>query len=152
MTEEVMAEEVMRPLSGFGNEELLNEWALLAANVKQELEEMGRIEMVLHRRMVTNESRTIAHTHVDCEMGPPTPIVDRLMSLREVVGEAEFNKAFTSAHERTRTDQVPDKFNMTVVNGWMKQGNHIREVIAYGTDPETARLSLKLKKDKPHDK
>jgi hypothetical protein len=66
------------------------------------------------------------------------------MGLKEVVGETEFKRAFTPAHiEET---EIPDKISLTVVNGWAKQGDHVREMIAYGTDNLSARLTLKLKK------
>lgn len=147
-----MTEEVMRAHASFGNEELLDEWALLRTKCNELHEGMKEIEFVLDHRMKTNRARTIPHGNVACEMGPPTPIIDRLIGLREVVGPEEFKRAFTPAHTEEKTVEVDDKINMTVVNGWAKQGDHIREIIDHGTDHETAKLVIRLKKRDPLDK
>ena len=146
-----MTEQVMRPHADFGNEELLDEWALLRTRYNELYEEMQKIEFVLDHRMKGNRARTIPHGNVACDMGPPTPIIDRLISLREVVGPEQFFRAFTPAHTEEKTVEVDDKINMTVVNAWAKQGDHIREIIDHGTDHETATLSLKLKQERYDD-
>ena len=127
------------------NEQLLNTWALYRATYDQIAAGLNEIKAILDHRMKGNNSKVIPHNRVSVEMGPPTAIIDRLMGLKEVVGETEFNRAFTPAHiEET---EIPDKISLTVVNGWAKQGDHVREMIAYGTDNLSARLTLKLKKE-----
>ena len=126
------------------NEQLLDIWAVYRVEYNQIVEEMNDIKAILDHRMKGNNSKVIPHDRVSVEMGPPTAIIDRLMGLKEVVGETEFNRAFTPAHiEET---EIADKISLTVVNGWAKQGDHVREMIAYGTDNLSARLTLKLKK------
>jgi hypothetical protein len=134
------------------NEELLDHWAVFRTQYNWLYKEMEEIKIILDKRMKANRARKIPHSYVDVDMGAPTAIVDRLIGLKEVVGEEEFNKAFTPAHVEKKEVDVPDKISLTVVNGWAKQGDHIREIIEFGTDHETASLILKLKKDKPHDK
>ena len=129
----------------FSNDELLDWWFNKRIEYNKLYKEMDIIKYVLDQRMKANRARSITHQLVSAEMGAPTAIVDRLISLREVVGVEEFNRAFTPAHIETKAVDVPDKFNMTVVNGWAKQGNHIREIIDHGTDHESATLTLKLK-------
>jgi hypothetical protein len=146
-----MTEPVMRPHADFSNEELLDEWALLRTRYNELYKEMGIIKMVLSQRMKANRARKIPHPYVVVEMGPPTAIVDRLIGLREVVGQKEFSRAFTPAHTEEKTVEVGDKINLTVVNGWATQGDHIREIIDHGTDHETATLSLKLKQERYDD-
>jgi hypothetical protein len=127
------------------NEQLLNIWAQHRATYDQIAAGLNEIKAILDHRMKGNNSKVIPHNRVSVEMGPPTAIIDRLMGLKEVVGETEFNRAFTPAHiEET---EIPDKISLTVVNGWAKQGDHVREMIAYGTDNLSARLTLKLKKE-----
>ena len=128
------------------NDELLDWWFNNRIEYNKLYIEMDKIKIVLDQRMKKNRARNIPHQLVSVEMGPPTPIVDRLIGLREVVGEEEFNRAYTPAHVETKVVDVPDKINLTVVNGWAKQGDHIREIIDYGTDHEAASLTLKLKK------
>ena len=147
-----MTEQVMRPHTDFSNEELLDEWVLLRTQYNELYKEMDIIKYVLDQRMKANRARSITHQLVSAEMGAPTAIVDRLISLREVVGAEEFKRAFTPAHIETKEVDVPDKINMTVVNGWAKQGDHIRDIIDHGTDHESAILTLKLKKQDPLDK
>jgi len=128
----------------FDNEQLLDVWAVYRVEYDHALTEMNVIKAILDHRMKGNNSKVIPHDRVSVEMGPPTAIIDRLMGLKEVVGETEFKRAFTPAHiEET---EIPDKISLTVVNGWAKQGDHVREMIAYGTDNLSARLTLKLKK------
>jgi len=129
----------------WSNDELLDWWFNSRIEYNKLYIEMDKIKHVLDQRMKANRARSIPHQLVSVEMGPPTAIVDRLIGLREVVGEDEFNRAFTPAHVETKEVDVPDKINMTVVNGWAKQGNHIREIIDHGTDHESATLTLKLK-------
>jgi len=129
----------------WSNDELLDWWFNNRIEYNKLYKEMDKIKHVLDQRMKANRARSIPHQLVSVEMGPPTAIVDRLIGLREVVGEDEFNRAFTPAHVETKEVDVPDKINMTVVNGWAKQGNHIREIIDHGTDHESATLTLKLK-------
>tara|TARA_R100000306_G_C4304712_1_gene107008 strand:+ start:186 stop:626 length:441 start_codon:yes stop_codon:yes gene_type:complete len=129
----------------WSNEELLDWWFNSRIEYNKLYIEMDKIKYVLDQRMKANHARSIPHQLVSAEMGAPTAIVDRLISLREVVGPEEFNRAFTPAHIETKEIDVPDKINMTVVNGWAKQGNHIREIIDHGTDHESATLTLKLK-------
>ena len=129
----------------WSNDELLNQWFNNRIEYNKLYKEMDKIKYVLDQRMKANRARSIPHQLVSAEMGAPTAIVDRLISLREVVGAEEFNRAFTPAHIETKSVDVPDKINMTVVNGWAKQGNHIREIIDHGTDHESATLTLKLK-------
>jgi len=128
----------------FDNEQLLDIWAVYRVEYDHALTEMNVIKAILDHRMKGNNSKVIPHDRVSVEMGPPTAIIDRLMGLKEVVGETEFKRAFTPAHiEET---EIPDKISLTVVNGWAKRGDHVREMIAYGTDNLSARLTLKLKK------
>ena len=127
------------------NDDLLNTWFNNRILYNKLFREMDKIKHVLDQRMKANRARKYPHQLVSVEMGPPTAIVDRLMSLKEIVGEDEFNRAFTPAHVEKKEVDVPDKINLTVVNGWASQGDHIREIIEYGTDHETATLTLKLK-------
>ena len=136
----------------FSNDELLDWWFNNRIEYNKLYKEMDKIKYVLDQRMKANRARSITHQLVSAEMGAPTAIVDRLISLREVVGAEEFKRAFTPAHTETREVDVPDKINMTVVNGWAKQGDHIRDIIDHGTDHESAILTLKLKKQDPLDK
>ena len=144
-----MTEQVMGFHADSSNEQLLDEWALLRIQSNELHKVMDKIEFVLDQRMKANRARTIPHGGVACEMGPPTPIIDRLIGLKEVIGSEQFYRAFTPAHTVEKTVEVDDKINMTVVNGWAKQGDHIREIIDYGTDHETAKLVIKLKKPDP---
>ena len=135
----------------FSNEELLDHWAVFRTQYNTLYREMEEIKIILDKRMKANRARKIPHSYVDVDMGAPTAIVDRLIGLKEVVGEEEFNKAFTPAHVEKKEVDVPDKISLTVVNGWAKHGDHVRDIIDYGTDHQTAKLVLKLKKDKSYE-
>lgn len=140
-----MAENQDLNYNDMSNEELLDKWFWSRISYNKLYKDMDRIKHVLDQRMKANRARKIPHAFVSVEMGPPTAIVDRLMSLKEIVGEEEFNRAFTPAHVEKKEVDVPDKINLTVVNGWASQGDHIREIIEYGTDHETATLTLKVR-------
>ena len=79
----------------FDNEQLLDIWAVYRVEYDHALTEMNVIKAILDHRMKGNNSKVIPHDRVSVEMGPPTAIIDRLMGLKEVVGETEFKRAFT---------------------------------------------------------
>ena len=142
----MVAEPKPKPPQTLSNEELLDQYAGLSRSMSHLVAAMGQIEMVLHRRMVDNKTRTIDHDEVTCQMGTATTYPDMLMSLRETVGEERWTKGFTPAHQETKVVDVPDKFDMRVVNGWKSLGNHVTDVIDHATDPYSAKLTLRLKK------
>ena len=142
----MVAEPKPKPDQTLSNEELLDQYAGLRRSISHLVAAMGQIEMVLHQRMVGNSTKTIDHDEVTCQMGTATTYPDMLMSLRETVGEERWTKGFTPAHQETKVVDVPDKFDMRVVNGWKSLGNHVTDVIDHATDPYTARLTLRLKK------
>ena len=142
----MVAEPKPKPPQTLSNEELLDQYAGLSRSMSHLVAAMGQIEMVLHQRMVGNSTKTIDHDEVTCQMGTATTYPDMLMSLRETVGEERWTKGFTPAHQETKVVDVPDKFDMRVVNGWKSLGNHVADVIDHATDPYTARLTLRLKK------
>ena len=135
-----------KPPQTLSNEELLDQYAGLSRSMSHLVAAMGQIEMVLHQRMVGNSTKTIDHDEVTCQMGTATTYPDMLMSLRETVGEERWTKGFTPAHQETKIVDVPDKFDMRVVNGWKSLGNHVTDVIDHATDPYSAKLTLRLKK------
>ena len=128
------------------NEDLLDKFVHFGKAQKELADEMGHIEAILHKRMVDNKTKTIDHDEVTCQMGTATTYPDMLMSLRETVGEERWTKGFTPAHQETKVVDVPDKFDMRVVNGWKSLGNHVTDVIDHATDPYSAKLTLRLKK------
>ena len=136
--------ELIKTLSKFGNSELLDLFAEFAAKQEEWANKMKYVEYLLHQRMVAINTKTIAHDRVSCQMGTPTTQPDMLMSLRETVGEERWNKGFTPAH--TKEVEVPDRFDMRVVNGWKALGDHVTDVIEHATDPHSAKLTLKLKR------
>jgi len=142
----MVVEPKSKPDQTLSNEELLDQYAGLSRSMSHLVAAMGQIEMVLHRRMVDNKTRTIDHDEVTCQMGTAIAFSEYLMGLKEVVGEDRWNKGFTPAHQETKVVDVPDKFDMRVVNGWKSLGNHVADVIDHATDPYTARLTLRLKK------
>ena len=142
----MVVEPKSKPDQTLSNEELLDQYAGLSRSMSHLVAAMGQIEMVLHRRMVDNKTRTIDHDEVTCHMGTAIAFSEYLMDLKEVVSEDRWNKGFTPAHQETKVVDVPDKFDMRVVNGWKSLGNHVADVIDHATDPYTARLTLRLKK------
>jgi len=142
----MVAEPKPKPPQTLSNEELLDQYAGLSRSMSHLVAAMGQIEMVLHQRMVGNSTKTIDHDEVTCQMGTATTYPDMLMSLRETVGEERWTKGFTPAHQETKVVDVPDKFDMRVVNGWKSLGNHVTDVIDHATDPYSAKLTLRLKK------
>jgi hypothetical protein len=138
--------ELIETLSKFGNSELLDLFAEFAAKQEEWTTKMNYVEYLLHQRMIANKTKTIDHHKVSCQMGTPTTYPDMLMALRETVGEERWNKGFTPAHKETKEVDVPDKFDMRVVNGWKALGDHVTGVIEHATDPHSAKLTLKLKK------
>ena len=140
--------ELIETLSKFGNSELLDLFAEFAAKQEEWTTKMNYVEYLLHQRMIANKTKTIDHHKVSCQMGTPTTYPDMLMALRETVGEERWNKGFTPAHKETKEVDVPDKFDMRVVNGWKALGDHVTGVIAHATDPHSAKLTLKLKNRK----
>jgi len=142
----MVAEPKPKPPQTLSNEELLDQYAGLSRSMSHLVAAMGQIEMVLHRRMVDNKTRTIDHDEVTCQMGTAIAFSEYLMGLKEVVGEDRWTKGFTPAHQETKVVDVPDKFDMRVANGWKSLGNHVADVIDHATDPYTARLTLRLKK------
>ena len=142
----MVAEPKPKPPQTLSNEELLDQYAGLSRSMSHLVAAMGQIEMVLHQRMVGNSTKTIDHDEVTCQMGTATTYPDMLMSLRETVGEERWTKGFTPAHQETKVVDVPDKFDMRVVNGWKSLGNHVADVIDHATDPYSAKLTLRLKK------
>ena len=142
----MVVEPKSKPDQTLSNEELLDQYAGLSRSMSHLVAAMGQIEMVLHQRMVGNSTKTIDHDEVTCQMGTATTYPDMLMSLRETVGEERWTKGFTPAHQETKVVDVPDKFDMRVVNGWKSLGNHVTDVIDHATDPYSAKLTLRLKK------
>ena len=142
----MVAEPKPKPDQTLSNEELLDQYAGLSRSMSHLVAAMGQIEMVLHRRMVDNKTRTIDHDEVTCQMGTAIAFSEYLMDLKEVVSEDRWNKGFTPAHQETKVVDIPDKFDMRVVNGWKSLGNHIADVIDHATDPYSAKLTLRLKK------
>jgi len=142
----MVAEPKPKPPQTLSNDELLDQYAGLSRSMSHLVAAMGQIEMVLHQRMVGNSTKTIDHDEVTCQMGTATTYPDMLMSLRETVGEERWTKGFTPAHQETKVVDVPDKFDMRVVNGWKSLGNHVTDVIDHATDPYSAKLTLRLKK------
>ena len=142
----MVVEPKSKPDQTLSNEELLDQYAGLSRSMSHLVAAMGQIEMVLHRRMVDNKTRTIDHDEVTCQMGTAIAFSEYLMDLKEVVSEDRWNKGFTPAHQETKVVDIPDKFDMRVVNGWKSLGNHVADVIDHATDPYTARLTLRLKK------
>ena len=142
----MVAEPKPKPPQTLSNDELLDQYAGLSRSMSHLVAAMGQIEMVLHQRMVGNSTKTIDHDEVTCQMGTATTYPDMLMSLRETVGEERWTKGFTPAHQETKVVDVPDKFDMRVVNGWKSLGNHVADVIDHATDPYSAKLTLRLKK------
>ena len=142
----MVAEPKPKPPQTLSNEELLDQYAGLSRSMSHLVAAMGQIEMVLHQRMVGNSTKTIDHDEVTCQMGTATTYPDMLMSLRETVGEERWTKGFTPAHQVKKVVDVPDKFDMRVVNGWKSLGNHVTDVIDHATDPYSAKLTLRLKK------
>ena len=141
----MVAEPKPKPPQTLSNEELLDQYAGLSRSMSHLVAAMGQIEMVLHQRMVGNSTKTIDHDEVTCQMGTATTYPDMLMSLRETVGEERWTKGFTPAHQVKKVVDVPDKFDMRVVNGWKTLGNHVTDVIDHATDPYSAKLTLRLK-------
>ena len=141
----MVAEPKPKPPQTLSNEELLDQYAGLSRSMSHLVAAMGQIEMVLHQRMVGNSTKTIDHDEVTCQMGTATTYPDMLMSLRETVGEERWTKGFTPAHQETKVVDVPDKFDMRVVNGWKSLGNHVTDVIDHATNPYSAKLTLRLK-------
>ena len=141
----MVAEPKPKPPQTLSNEELLDQYAGLSRSMSHLVAAMGQIEMVLHQRMVGNSTKTIDHDEVTCQMGTATTYPDMLMSLRETVGEERWTKGFTPAHQEPKVVDVPDKFDMRVVNGWKSLGNHVTDVIDHATDPYSAKLTLRLK-------
>ena len=139
-------EGLIEALAKLSNPDLLDTFAEFARKQEEWATTMGYIEMILHQRMVGNKTKTIDHDEVTCEMGTPTTYPDMLMSLRETVGEERWTKGFTPAHQVKKVVDVPDKFDMRVVNGWKSLGNHVTDVIDHATDPYSAKLTLRLKK------
>ena len=135
-----------KPPQTLSNDELLDQYAGLSRSMSHLVAAMGQLEMVLHQRMVGNSTKTIDHDEVTCQMGTATTYPDMLMSLRETVGEERWTKGFTPAHQETKVVDVPDKFDMRVGNGWKSLGNHVTDVIDHATDPYSAKLTLRLKK------
>jgi hypothetical protein len=142
----MVAEPTSKPDQTLSNEELLDQYAGLSRSMSHLVAAMGQIEMVLHRRMVDNKTRTIDHDEVTCQMGTAIAFSEYLMDLKEVVSEDRWNKGFTPAHQETKVVDIPDKFDMRVVNGWKSLGNHVADVIDHATDPYSAKLTLRLKK------
>ena len=142
----MVAEPKPKPPQTLSNDELLDQYAGLSRSMSHLVAAMGQIEMVLHQRMVGNKTKTIDHDEVTCQMGTATTYPDMLMSLRETVGEERWTKGFTPAHQEAKVVDVPDKFDMRVVNGWKALGNHVADVIDHATDPYSAKLTLRLKK------
>ena len=142
----MVVEPKSKPDQTLSNEELLDQYAGLSRSMSHLVAAMGQIEMVLHRRMVDNKTRTIDHDEVTCQMGTAIAFSEYLMDLKEVVSEDRWNKGFTPAHQETKIVDVPDKFDMRVVNGWKSLGNHVADVIDHATDPYSAKLTLRLKK------
>ena len=142
----MVAEPKPKPPQTLSNDELLDQYAGLSRSMSHLVAAMGQIEMVLHQRMVGNSTKTIDHDEVTCQMGTATTYPDMLMSLRETVGEERWTKGFTPAHQETKVVDVSDKFDMRVVNGWKSLGNHVTDVIDHATDPYSAKLTLRLKK------
>jgi len=142
----MVVEPKSKPDQTLSNEELLDQYAGLSRSMSHLVAAMGQIEMVLHRRMVDNKTRTIDHDEVTCQMGTAIAFSEYLMDLKEVVSEDRWNKGFTPAHQETKVVDIPDKFDMRVVNGWKSLGNHVADVIDHATDPYSAKLTLRLKK------
>ena len=142
----MVAEPKPKPPQTLSNDELLDQYAGLSRSMSHLVAAMGQIEMVLHQRMVGNSTKTIDHDEVTCQMGTATTYPDMLMSLRETVGEERWTKGFTPAHQVKKVVDVSDKFDMRVVNGWKSLGNHVTDVIDHATDPYSAKLTLRLKK------
>jgi hypothetical protein len=131
-------------LEGFDDEILLGMWESHSEEVIRQKREMGIIEMVLQRRMQANSAKKLFSTTLSVELGPPLYDLPKLQGLGELLPPGVFEKGFAPAHEEVK--QVPDKFDMRIVNSWRSYGQHIVGIIELAELPGTRKFSIKHKK------
>ena len=133
-------------IDSFDDEILLSTWETLSDEVNSRKREMGIIEMILQRRMQTNNAKRLLSTTLTVELGPSDHNPDILRTLGEHIPPEIFKKGFTPAHEETIVRQVNDKYDMRTVGSWKSYGQHIADIITEAEIPETRRISIKYKK------
>jgi hypothetical protein len=132
-------------IDSLDDEILLTTWETLSGEVQEKTKEMGIIEMVLQRRMQANNARTLLSTTLTIKLGPPSYDFGKLRVLGEHVPEELLKKGLVEAHKETVIRQVPDKYDMRIINAWKSFGQHIVDIINGAEILDARHISIKHK-------
>ena len=133
---------VLNNLQNMDNDLLLQIWEDRTAKIDLAMKDKGHVEWELTRRMNADNQTEIPHPQFEVKLGTPSYDISRLKALAELVEKSEYNRAYKPAHQEEKTVDVPEKFDMRVVNGWHKFGTAIQSAIKYAELPLSRRISI----------
>ncbi len=130
---------------------LLRIWEDRSARIDLAMKDRGHIEMELTRRMNADNSTQIPHPEFEVKLGTPNYDYSRLKALAELVSSDNYRRGYTPAHDETKKVHVPERFDMRVVNGWLRFGSAIQEAIQYAELPLSRRITIRSREQKEAD-
>jgi hypothetical protein len=139
---------VLEDLGKMDTDLLLMVWTDRSGKVEEAMNDKGRIEQELTRRMNADNSTQIQHPIFEVKLGTPNYDYSRLKALAELVDKDEYARAYTPAHQEEKKVDVPEKFDMRVVNAWLKYGASIQEAISYAELPLSRRITIRRREQK----
>ena len=121
---------------------LLQVWEDRSETIALATKDRGHVEQELTRRMNEENQTEIPNPYFEVKLGTPSYDISRLKGLAELVGKSDYNRAYKPAHQEEKTVNVPEKFDMRVVNGWEKFGAAVQKAIKDAELPFSRRISI----------
>lgn len=145
MTEQaaVIAEYGIGELS---NHDLVTTLAHLREAYERVKESLLRVEFKIIQRCERQGARAIADEDYECTLKYPAPTIrpDLLATLKELIPPEVYATGYTPEYVQQVT--VPEKWDLRVVNGWVKYGTEIGQVIERAKVQGRPRVEIKRRK------
>ena len=139
---------VINNLENMDTDMLLQIWEDRTAKIDLAMKDKGHVEWELTKRMNADNQTEIPHPRFEVKLGTPSYDYSRLKALAELVDKDEYSRGYTPAHEETKKVNVPERFDMRVVNAWHKYGSAIQEAIQHAELPSSRRITIRPRERK----
>jgi hypothetical protein len=128
-------------------EEMVAEWINLDLAIKEQVQDLERLEYNIQLAMEQDEATEYPHpTHtVKLEEGRPTWDWGKLRGVMEYLDEDELYATGAYRREHKETITVPEKWNATKLKPFAKRGKDVRDVIEGARIPGRAQLKIRPK-------
>jgi hypothetical protein len=130
-------------------EEMVREWIDLDLAIKEQVQDLERLEYAIQLAMEKDGATEYAHpTHtVKLENGRPTWDYGKLKGVLEYVDSQDLYRAGAWAPEHTEEVLIKEKWNATKLKPFGRRGKEIRQVIEDARIPGRAHLKIRPKED-----